>query len=198
MKTVPATPDGLDEAVAVLRAGGVVAYPTETVYGLAVDPFSEAALNRLFEVKRRDAGKPVVLIIGELGHLERVAGCVPNQARVYMDVFWPGPLTLLFPKSAALPSRVTAGGDKVAVRLPSNATAQALCRVFGGALTSTSANASGQTPARRVATLDLAGIALAGGGGVGGESLPSTLFDPVTNELLRAGAVPESELRNAG
>lgn len=195
MKVVPASPAGLQEAAAVLRGDGLVAYPTETVYGLAVNPFSEPALTRLFDVKGRDACKPVLLIIGELEHLNRIVQCVPDLAQAYMEAFWPGPLTLLFPRSAELPSQVTAGGGKVGVRLPSCETARALCRVFGGAVISSSANRSGAAPARSLEAIDLAGVDLAIDGGELPESLPSTLFDPVTGEVLRAGVVPETALR---
>ncbi|HNR30433.1 MAG TPA: L-threonylcarbamoyladenylate synthase [Candidatus Hydrogenedentes bacterium] len=196
MKVVPATPKGLAEAVAALRDGCVVAYPTETVYGLAVDPFSGAALDRLFDIKRRDAAKPLLLVIGELRQLAPIVQRVPAEAWPCMDTFWPGPLTLLFPKNERLPSRLTADRDKVAVRLPACATARALCSAFGGALTSSSANQSGAPPARCVDEINLAGVDLAIDGGLLPESPPSTLFDPVTGEVLRAGAIPEAALRH--
>lgn len=194
MKSVAATSEGIAEAVAALRADEVIAYPTETVYGLAVNPFSERALARLFAIKGRDENRAVLLIVADDVQLRRVTARVSPRAEYYMRQFWPGPLTLLFDGISGLPDIVTAGGTRVAVRCPGCDTARDLCRVFGGALTSTSANQSGKPPARSVAEIDLAGIALAIDGGVLPERAPSTLLDPDTGKVLREGIIPSTSL----
>lgn len=198
MNIVPATAAGIARAAAVLRAGQVIAYPTETVYGLGVDPFSEAALHRLFEVKGRDAGKAVLLIVAGLDQLESVATGLSDRARRYAEAFWPGPLSLLLPKSPALPGLVTAGSAHVCVRSPACATARRLCEAVGGPITSTSANRSGAPPACSLTGLDLEGVALGLDGGALAPSAPSTVFDPERNEILREGVITRAQLDAIG
>jgi len=198
VKTVPPSPDGLAEAAEALRAGSVVAYPTETVYGLAVDPFSEAAVRRLFEVKGRSDDKPVLLVVADAAQLHSVAAEVSVKAAAYIEAFWPGPLSLLFPKADGLPDLLTAGQPQVCVRCPACVAARDLCRAFGGALTSSSANRSGEAPARSVAALDLPGIALAIDGGTLGPQPPSTVFEPDTGRIVRHGPITGEQLREAG
>lgn len=195
MKTVPPDASGLAEAAAVLAAGGVVAYPTETVYGLAVDPFSEGAIDRLFAAKGRPESNPILLIVADEGQLACVAAEISPQARRCIDGFWPGPLSLLFPKTAEVPSRITAGGNTVCVRCPGSAIARELCRAFGGPLTSTSANRSGEAPARALEELDLDGVALAIDGGRLGDAPPSTVYDPGTDRVLREGGITAGQIQ---
>lgn len=194
MRIVGPDSEGLAQAVAALRSGAVVAYPTETVYGLAVDPFRESAIQRLFEVKGRQEDNPILVVISDESQLLELAGEISARARAYMDAFWPGPLSLLFPKAAGLPSALTAQGDKICVRCPAHETARALCRAFGGALTSSSANRSDEAPARSVETAALPGVAVGIDGGVLPESLPSTVFDPDGNQVIREGCIPRSRL----
>jgi len=195
MRIVPPTDEGLAQAADAIRAGHVVAYPTETVYGLAVDPFNTDAVERLFRVKGRDRGNPVLLIVGGLYQLPCVTRGLSDAARAYADAFWPGPLSLLLPRADALPDSVTAGSENVCIRCPACSIARGLCRAVGGPITSSSANASGQPPARAVADLDLPGVALAIDGGLLPPSPPSTVFDPDTGSVLRPGAIPEERLR---
>lgn len=198
MKIVPPDAEGIARAAALLRTGGVVAYPTETVYGLAVDPLSPEAVDRLFEVKGREERNPVLLIVDNASQLEAVTASIPDAARPYMDRFWPGPLSMLFPRDPALPEQLTAGGAKVCVRCPANETARALCRAFGGALTSTSANRSGEPPATSVDGLNLPGVDLAIDAGPLPPSAPSTIFDPETGTVLREGAIGTATLKRPG
>lgn len=195
MKTVPPDTSGLAEAAAVLAAGGVVAYPTETVYGLAVDPFSEAAIDRLFAAKGRPESNPILLIVADESQLARLAADISPQARRCIDAFWPGPLSLLFPKAAGVPSRITAGGSMVCVRCPGSVIARELCRAFGGSVTSTSANRSGQPPARDLGELDLDGVALAIDGGRLGDAPPSTVYDPQADRVLREGGITAGQIQ---
>ena len=194
MRTVPPTADGIAEAAALVRAGEIVAYPTETVYGLAADPFSVTAIEKLFAVKGRPETNPVLLAAADLEQVERVASTLSPAARALIDRFWPGPLSLVLPKAECIPAALCGGGTKVCVRVPACDTARALCRAVGHAITSTSANASGSAPARCAQAISLPGVALCIDGGELQPSAPSTVFDPDTRTLHRLGAIPESLL----
>jgi len=187
-------PASLARAVQALREGEIVAYPTETVYGLAVDPFNPEALARLFSAKGRDREKAILLIVGDEAHLERVAARISPRTRSYMDAFWPGPLSLLLPKAPGLPEALAPGLDRICVRCPGNEIARGLCNAFGGPLTSTSANASGEAPAQSLAALTLPGVALGLDAGTLPDSLPSTILDAETGKILREGAVARALL----
>lgn len=134
-------------AAAVIISGGIAAIPTETSYGLAVDPFNAGSLERLFEIKRRPPTKPILVLIDEVGRLSRLVREVPESFKPLMDRFWPGPLTLIFPAKPDLPSLLTAGTGTIGVRISSNRSASEICRQAGGMITATSANVSGEQPA---------------------------------------------------
>lgn len=138
--------DDLEKAVEALRGGGIVAYPTETFYGLAVDPANEQALQALYTLKVRGRHKPLSLLIPERRHLFSIASSCPDAYGALMDAFWPGPLTLIFSAQRQILSALTAAGSTVAMRVSSHPLAQELCRCWGGALTATSANVSGMAP----------------------------------------------------
>ncbi len=186
--------EGLAIAAACIRSGGIVAYPTETVYGLAVDPFSEEAVAALFEAKGRAPEQPVLLVIADLDQLGRVAGAVSERASAYAEAFWPGPLSLVLPRADALPKAVTAGRSDVCVRCPSSDVTRALCRAAGMPLTSTSANRSGESPARSLSEIDLPGVAFGVDGGRLEDSPPSTVLEPERGAVLREGAVSAAAL----
>lgn len=194
MKIVAPTPDGVAQAAALVRAGEIVAYPTETVYGLAADPFSVTAVEKLFSVKGRADTNPVLLIAADLEQVERVVSAISTQARKLIEQFWPGPLSLVLPKADDVPLALCGGGANVCVRVPACETARALCRAVGHAITSTSANASGAPAARGPHAIDLEGVALCIDGGTLAPSLPSTVFDPDTGVVYREGAVPAPQL----
>lgn len=194
MKRLPASEAGLAEAAGMLRAGYVVGHPTETVYGLAVDPWNVEALMRLLDVKGRDAAKGLLLIAADRGQVERAA-VIPPEAERCIERFWPGPLTLVLPKRADLPDLAAGGRTTIGVRIPGCAVARRLCMVFGGPVTSTSANRSGEPPARRIEDFALTGVAcVIDGGAADPEALPSTLLDPLSGEVLREGAISKNEL----
>lgn len=197
MKVVAPDAAGLAEAAAAIHRGEVVAYPTETVYGLAVDPFSPAALDRLFAIKHRDRGKPVLLIVADAAQLAQVVREVSPAAAHFMRQFWPGPLSLLFPRHPALPGAVTAGSDRVCVRCPGSDVARDLCVAAGLALTSTSANPSGEAAAISVDGIHLSGIAVAIDGGPCTSRTLSTVYDPDTDTILREGVVTAEAIRVA-
>ncbi len=138
------TPQQLEAAVDVLRRGGLVAFPTETVYGLGADASKPAAVRRIFEAKGRPAGHPVIVHLPDDSHLERWAASVPPAARWLADAFWPGPLTLILPRAAGVSDAVTGGRDTVGLRVPNQPLASALLKAFGGGLAAPSANRFGQ------------------------------------------------------
>jgi L-threonylcarbamoyladenylate synthase len=184
----------IEAAAATLRRGGVVAYPTETFYGLGALARDAAAVARLAGAKGRPEGKPLPLLAADRAMVEEVAELGPLAARL-ADRFWPGPLTLVLPARPGLPDAVTAGTGTVGVRVPGSEVARALSRAAGGPIVSTSANPSGGPPPSRAEELEpglrarLDGV-LDCGPAPGG--LPSTVaaVEDGRVRLVRAGAVP--------
>jgi len=136
-------PEQIAEAVQRLKGGGLVAFPTETVYGLGADAMSEAAVKRVFEVKGRPAHNPLIVHVSGEAMAKRVAAEWPEDAHKLAERFWPGPLSIVVPKMASVPGIVTGGGPNVAVRCPSHPLTLALLEAFGGPLVGPSANVSG-------------------------------------------------------
>ena len=194
MKRAPVSAETIALAADALREGGIVAYPTETVYGLAVNPFSEAALRRLMNAKGRPESNPILCIIAGPEQLDALVANVSPEARRCIEKFWPGPLSLVLPKAPGVPDLLTAGSGRVCVRCPDHDTARALCTAFGGPITSTSANRSGKPPVSSLDDLALEGIALALDAGPLPPSPPSTVYDPYSGEVLREGAIEAAEL----
>lgn len=137
----------LARAAAVIRGGGVVAFPTETFYGLAVDPLNDEALERLFRLKKRSRTKPVLVLIDKIESLGRLVKETPEQYHTLIAGFWPGPLTLVFAGLTGLPALLTDSRGTVGVRLSSHPLARRLAKAFSGVITGTSANPSGLPPA---------------------------------------------------
>jgi L-threonylcarbamoyladenylate synthase len=131
------------EMIASLRAGGAVIFPTDTLYGLGVDPRSETGLDRLLAAKGRDRGKPIPLLLSGGEQVDRWTRHVPPAAARLMDRFWPGGLTLVLPADPGVHPAVTGGGDTVGLRVPDHAVPRALAALLSGAITGTSANRSG-------------------------------------------------------
>ncbi len=192
-----ATPENVARAAAVLRQGGVVAFPTETVYGLGAAAFDPAAVARVFEIKQRPGFDPLIVHVYDREMLERVAAEVPAPAQALIRRFWPGGLTLVLGKQPAVPGIVTAGLGRVAVRMPSHPVARALVRL-AGPLAAPSANPFGYispTRAQHVARMLGDGPDLILDAGPADLGLESTIvaFDPHP-VLLRAGAIPSEEI----
>jgi L-threonylcarbamoyladenylate synthase len=143
----PCSMADLNRAVAVLNGGGVVAFPTETYYGLAVDPLNPLALNYLFSLKQRDISKPILTLVDDRASLSSLAQDIPIIYEPLMKEFWPGPLTLIFQARLNLPTLLTAGTSTIGVRHSSHPFARQLLRAFGRPLTATSANISGYAAA---------------------------------------------------
>jgi L-threonylcarbamoyladenylate synthase len=185
--------DAIARAADIVRGGGVVAYATDTLYGLAVDPRSDAAVARLFAVKGRDEGVPIPLIAASLEQARAVGAFGDTELRLAHS-FWPGPLTIVVPALPGLSSRVLARGKTVAVRVPAHEIARTLAGALDHAVTSTSANRSGVAPPTSVAEI---GPALASGldaivdSGPAPGGPPSTIVKVVGArvELVRAGAI---------
>jgi L-threonylcarbamoyladenylate synthase len=192
--------DAIQEAAKWIASGGIVALATDTLYGLAVDPFNRAAVTRLFEVKGRGAERALPLIAADVAQIDRSLGGLTATARRLAARYWPGPLTLLVPAPAAMPSIVTGGGPTVGVRVPAFDVARAICAACGRPITATSANISGE-PA--TADPDVVECTLGAridllidtGPSPGGRA--STIVDTAAAEpaLVRAGAVEWDEIR---
>jgi L-threonylcarbamoyladenylate synthase len=170
-----------------LKRGGVIAYPTESCYGLGCDPRNPRALKRLISLKGRDAGKGLILIADQFKRLQRFVLPLGPADRARMQKSWPGPVTWVVPASAACPPLLTGGRATIAVRVTAHPGAARLCRSLGMALVSTSANKSGRRPAktaaecRRIFGAQVRVIA----GRIGTRKRPSTLIDLATGTLLR-------------
>ena len=142
-RPVAADREGLARAASLLRAGGVVAFPTETYYGLAVDPFNRQALDRLFVIKRRPRHLPILVLVSDRAQLSLLTGELPTIYHRLIERFWPAPLTLVCPALPSLPSQLTGDTRTVGLRQSPNETAAALIAAFGGPMTATSANLTG-------------------------------------------------------
>ena len=138
------TSSDIDQAVAILRAGGLVAFPTETVYGLGADASNDAAVGRVFSVKGRPTDHPLIVHLADAEQLDGWAAIVTPTARLLADAFWPGPLTILVERSASVSLAVTGGRSTVGLRVPDHPVARELLRAFGGGIAAPSANRFGR------------------------------------------------------
>ena len=189
----------LDRACRVLQSGGLVAFPTETVYGLGGDAFSSVAAKNIYEAKGRPSDNPLIVHIGELEDLKRVAQQVDGRARKLMEAFWPGPLTMIFHKRPEVPFSTTGGMGTVAVRMPSHPVALALIRNSGVLIAAPSANISGRPSPTRASHVqeDLSGrIDMVIDGGQVGIGIESTIVDMTADipVILRPGYVTKGML----
>lgn len=190
--TAPTAPAVADRVRRVLQESGLVALPTESFYGLAVAPFDEQALARLWEVKGRSEGKPILLLIGDRSQLGLFVQTIPPAASVLMNIFWPGPLTVVFPASGRLSDAVTAGTGSVGIRLSAWQPLRDLLRQVGP-VTGTSANREGVPPPRTAEEVqhsfgDALDLIIDAGPTPGGR--PSTVVDvrgPI--RIVREGAI---------
>ena len=188
-----------DEARTVLKRNGVIAVPTETFYALAVNPFQEEALDRLFALKDRAPEKPVLLMVDGSEMLDQVVRAIPEIAHRLMARFWPGPLSIIFPSLPSLPRLLTGGTGTIAVRQPRQELTCRLIAALGFPITGTSANRAGCRPLVRAEEVarefgDHLDLILEAGPCPGG--LPSTIIDVTTSpaRLVRAGAIPPAEV----
>ena len=192
--------DALLEAAKWIRAGGVVAIPTDTLYGLAADPFCADAVARVFAAKRRSAGEALPLIASDTQQVAESLGPLTATGERLSQCFWPGPLTLLVKAPETLARGVTGGTGRVGVRVPANEIARAICRAAGRPLTATSGNISGQPatadPDEVERTFgDAVDLLIDAGRTPGGA--PSTIVDITSDPplLVRAGATSWDEIQ---
>lgn len=195
----PPPREQLLEAAAIIRSGGIVAFPTETYYGLAADPFAPAALEKIFRIKKRSLTKPLMTLVSSTDQVNLLAAKIPREFEMLINRFWPGPLTLIFPARPSLPVLLTCNSGTVGIRISSHPWARMLTEITGQPITATSANISGHQPAataenvyqqlgRRV---DL----IIDGGPTPGR-LSSTLIALLAGELriIREGALPAQQI----
>lgn len=190
---------GIERAGEILKKGGLVAFPTETVYGLGGDALNPDSSRKIYAAKGRPSDNPLIVHIADLDALEKITAVIPQTAFRLAEAFWPGPLTMILPKSEAVPRETTGGLDTVAIRMPSHAVALALIRAAGGYVAAPSANTSGRpspTKASFVAE-DLDGkIDMILDGGEVGIGLESTIVDLTVEppQILRPGYITQKML----
>jgi L-threonylcarbamoyladenylate synthase len=190
-------PQAVEAALLVLKAGGLVAFPTDTVYGLAASVLDKAGIDRLYEAKKRSASKAIAVLVGDLDQLEQVTQTLPEGAQRLAEAFFPGALTLVVPRRPDLPENLSPGMT-VGVRMPDHEFARRLLRATG-ALAVTSANLSGgenpRTAEEVMAQLEGRVELVLDGGSVPG-GVPSTVVDCTGKNpvILREGAVPAGKI----
>jgi L-threonylcarbamoyladenylate synthase len=199
MQILPMTSKAWRRAKTVVEDGGLVAFPTDTVYGIACDPYNEDAINRLYAAKSRDRLKALPLLLSDASMVGRVARTIPECAKQLGVRFWPGALTLVLPRVPDLPTAL-GGGDTIAVRVPNHAELQAFLGSCRGALATSSANLSGRPDALAAQQAadylgEHVGIIIDGGTTPGG--IPSTVIDCTQDPpvILRVGAITKEAIQ---
>ncbi|MEK6337161.1 MAG: L-threonylcarbamoyladenylate synthase [Acidobacteriota bacterium] len=198
--TISQTAESLSRISDTIKRGGVIAFRTDTFYGLGADPFNVDAIGKIKDLKGRDDGKPILIVISDGDQVDRF---ISKQTKVFAllaERFWPGPLTLIGSAAANVPEEVTAGTGTVGVRLPDDDQVRALVHACGGALTATSANPGNQPPAKTAAEVrDYFGdtLDLIVDSGTTRTDMPSTVVDVTETEarLIREGIIPWTEIR---
>jgi L-threonylcarbamoyladenylate synthase len=190
--TITARPDNAStvKAIAILRSGGIVAFPTDTVYGIAAMPFNKKAVRKLYKIKKRENKKPIALLVSSKKLAGKFAVSIPPKAKKLMTKCWPGPLTLIFRKRRSIPDFLTSDLPTIGIRMPDNKVALKLIKKAGGALAVTSANISGNKPAVSADQLKkLKGIDLIIDGGKCKIGMPSSVVfvDKGKLEIIRKG-----------
>lgn len=188
----------LETIQSVLDSGGVIAFPTDTFYGLGADPFNPEAISKIFRIKQRPADKPLLVLIHSPDQVDRLTDQITPLAKLLMRLFWPGSLTLLFKAAPGLPRELTAGTGKVGIRLPAHLFTLQLLEGLDCPLTGPSANISGArepVTAGEVVSAGALDVIVDGGPAPGGK--PSTILDATTNPpiLVREGAVSRKDLQ---
>lgn len=190
----------LREVADIVRRGGIIAFPTETFYGLGACPFDAPAVRRIVDLKDRSLrAAPILVLIRSRADLETLVSEITPTAERLMEACWPGPLTLVFHAAAAVPSVLTAGTGTIGVRLPAHPDVQRLLEAIGGPLTGTSANRSGQPPATTAGEVERVlggGVDAILNGGATPGGLPSTVVDTTVSppRLIREGRISTASL----
>jgi L-threonylcarbamoyladenylate synthase len=194
---------GVQRAASIIEEGGIVAFPTESFYGLGVAATNPSALQRLFQVKKRDPALPILILISSIDELSKYTAFIPSEAFVLARRFWPGGLTLVLEAPQSLPSLLIAGTGKIGIRISGHPLAHALTLALKVPITGTSANISGKPPcARADQVVELFGgqIDLILDGGITKGNHPSTVLDVTSNPplLIREGIIKEEEIIASG
>lgn len=194
------SPQTRQHAASLIRRGGIVAFLTDTFYGLGADPFNRSALIKLNSLKGRDGGKPILIVLSDREEADRFTEQGSELFASVSESHWPGALTLVVKAREIVPEEITAGSKTVGLRLPDDSSVRGLVRICGGALTATSANTAGGAPARAAA--DVASyfpdqLDLIVDGGASRSDKPSTVLDVSGDSprLIREGAVSREELQ---
>jgi L-threonylcarbamoyladenylate synthase len=198
-------PETREEAAGVIRNGGVIAFRTDTFYGLGADPLNAAAVRRIRELKGREDSKPILVLISDASELDRFISKTTETGKTgrtfqrAVELYWPGPLTLVVRARAELPAELTAGTETIGLRLPADESVRDLVRTCGGSLTATSANVSGQPPASSAVEAQSyfpEGLDMIVDGGRANSMEPSTVVDVSGPQprVIRRGVITESEL----
>jgi L-threonylcarbamoyladenylate synthase len=198
MPVVPMASEAWDVARSVVREGGLVAFPTDTVYGVACDPYNVLAIEKLYAAKGRDREKAIPLLLADPARLDMVASEIPEAALKLGAKLWPGALTLVVPRREDLPAEL-GGGESIAVRVPDFQPLQEFLASCGGFLATTSANLSGRPDAltaQQVAEYLGDSVSVIIDGGNSGGAVPSTVVDCRSDPpaVLREGAIPASQI----
>jgi L-threonylcarbamoyladenylate synthase len=175
----------LKKASDIIKNNGIVIYPTETVYGIGANIFSNIALEKVFRIKKRDKDKPVSVAVSDFGMMGDLV-YVGEKEKRFIDIFLPGPVTVILKKKEIVPDMLTSGSELLGIRYPAHETTIELIQFAKVPITSTSANISGETPPERVAQIKIAVDYIIDGGDCSGE--PSTVVDLVNGRILRKGA----------
>ena len=199
---VAATEENIQQAARLLRQGALVAFPTETVYGLGADASNPAALRRIFDAKGRPADHPVIVHLADAAELKNWVAEVPRAAWLLAEKFWPGPLTMVLKKAARVSDLVTGGQDSIGVRVPSHPVAQQLLRTFGGGIAAPSANRFGKlSPTSAAHVMQEMGdrVDLVIDGGDCEVGIESTIVDLTRNPpaILRPGRIGAQQIGDA-
>lgn len=192
-------PEIIAQAGEIIRNGGLVAFPTETVYGLAADAFNEAAVRRVFEVKGRPENKPLPVQVASHYNIDRLTSKIPDGVTILIDAYFPGPLTIILPASECLSKLVTAETGTVGIRMPDHPVALALLRAVGTPIVAPSANPSGEpspTTAQEVYEYLNGSIDMVLDAGPSQLKTASTVVDMTSGKprILRVGSISEDEL----
>lgn len=180
----------LSEAIKVLSDGGIIAYPTEAVYGLGCDPFNETAVKRLLAIKQRSVEQGLILIAAEWQQVAHLVEPIPHEKMALVQATWPGPVTWLFPASSAVPPWIRGQHKTIAIRITAHSIAKQLCQRFNKPIVSTSSNISGQPP-----MLDTISVKIAFNhvidyilpGRVGNLAKPTEIRDALSGKIIRPG-----------
>jgi L-threonylcarbamoyladenylate synthase len=200
MKLVVDSPQTRQRAASIIGRGGIVAFLTDTFYGLGADPFNRSALRQINSLKGRDGGKPILIVLSDVAQADRF---MEKRSELFAEVsgrHWPGALTLVVKARDVVPEEITAGSATVGLRLPDQRSVRDFIRTCGGALTATSANTAGDAPARtaeEVARYFPDQLDLIVDSGASGGDKPSTVLDVsgATARMIREGVVSREELR---